>query len=137
MPSPLIAGKLASYLPGKTGVRMKRNRLSSISMNIKMREISNKDIQIILDHLPKTIRCGKHSGFPHCCIRYFLTVHMWRTDLAKRRYVQKLSRLPIWAGYIPCPQCVKGLNFVKVKKCPKGNHCKHSAEHPDWKRSGR
>lgn len=69
------------------------------------------------------IKCGKHSGFPACCIKYYITVHMWRSDFAMKRYTMKTMRRGVEVqgkqpGYIPCPACAKDGKFIKkVKGC--------------------
>ena len=69
------------------------------------------------------IECGTHSGFPQCCIEWF--VGEWQTALFEYTYISdgrylKPSRDYLegisW-GYVPCPECVKIGNRVIVKEC--------------------
>ena len=63
------------------------------------------------------IRCGLHSGFPRCCIRFFLGPWSKMSLVERRQYLQSPG-----PGYVPCPACVAADNFVKAKSCPVGRH---------------
>ncbi len=81
------------------------------------------------------INCGLHSGFPECCILFYVTfwasLFTWsgdgsyRSAYAAGRY--KLYRRMMeqiagrWVGYIPCPACLLARKFVEPKECS----CKH------------
>ena len=75
--------------------------------------------------LPYEIHCGKHSGFPDCCIRFFISRWISKDLDSKfcndhRAKLEKLgSKHP---GYIPCPKCLKNRTFNKVLLCPR--NCK-------------
>lgn len=79
-------------------------------------------INSILDHLPYDIHCGRHSGFPECCIKFFITKWIWNYSRYKLHW-KKLGRLrKNRPDYIPCPTCLKNKTFVKLISCPK--NCK-------------
>lgn len=73
------------------------------------------------------VECGVHSGFPSCCIAFFVKV-WWpyalaidgsstraRADaLTAYNAYQKWSTRP---GYVPCPSCVVERKFVEVLPC--------------------
>lgn len=109
-----------------------------------MERLSNNAIRKRLKHLGETIECGLHSGFPPCCIQFYVTVWLWvpKTRKSKffREYWEKMDRnhkhgktrssydKETYIGYIPCPSCLNKKNFIKVKRCPKGSACWHRAE---------
>lgn len=86
-------------------------------------------------HALKDITCGMHSGFPKCCILFFISV--WRhymymlydlDTLPERTYRRSQALFTEFqemleaqgigrAGYIPCPRCQLEKNIVKVKTC--------------------
>lgn len=74
------------------------------------------------------IKCGKHSGFPNCCIKFYTT--KWQEILENinngkpeehRNYFKKMEEkekiIGKKIGYIPCPQCLEKENFVEAKDC--------------------
>jgi len=69
------------------------------------------------------IACGLHSGFPRCCIAFF--VRFWRQRKVGKyglrfwyHYMNGQARfLGVSPGYIMCPHCVFTRNIVQVKKC--------------------
>lgn len=70
-----------------------------------------------------TVECGLHSGFPPCCIEFFVTT--WR-PLALARLdsnhpglaaVDEYRQLLGHNGYIPCPSCLQEKRAVRVKHC--------------------
>jgi hypothetical protein len=85
------------------------------------------------------IRCGLHSGFPVCCIAFFIVEKrrwepgsdVWREYSAAlasaARAAGKMRRRTIGGrrktvpdiGYAPCPKCIEARRFVRVKSCPK------------------
>lgn len=86
---------------------------------IKLRKLCtiSKD-SYYLTLIPYEIHCGKHSGFPDCCIKFFITRWITKDPNSKFRkdYCKRLIKL--MPGYIPCPKCVKNKTFITVKKCP-------------------
>lgn len=71
-------------------------------------------------HHINQIFCGFHSGFPPCCISFFvkewipnLDGHYKGHSLDEHRENLRSSR----CGYVPCPDCFASKNFVKVKRC--------------------
>lgn len=79
--------------------------------------------------LEQDIRCGKHSGFPDCCIKFYTTD--WERIIIllnkgnkeeHKNYVKRMSEKAKmngksqW-GYIPCPDCLEKENFVETKQC--------------------
>jgi hypothetical protein len=67
------------------------------------------------------VRCGLHSGFPRCCIKFF--IGPW-SRMPRPERVLYLTSMPNGhgPGYVPCPDCVASKNFVQVKPCPVGSH---------------
>jgi len=67
------------------------------------------------------IVCGFHSGFPPCCIKFFVTKWLWMGNTkARKDHWKKIRRVRCFdVEYIPCPECLKNKTFVKLKKCPK------------------
>jgi hypothetical protein len=90
------------------------------------------------------VECGLHSGFPICCIEFFvrgywpLMEHMSslnahgesvrelldRASLqqatalrAMERYRDAVRRSDVTPGYIPCPRCLKSRRTVRVRCC--------------------
>lgn len=71
------------------------------------------------------VECGRHSGFPDCCIAWFLGRYAsWSlAPIPARRqsaYLRRCIKARITPGYIPCPACLSSGAFrqVKIKKCP-------------------
>lgn len=76
------------------------------------------------------LRCGLYSGFPICCIRFY--IESW-----SRYYPNEEKRTAYWKlidktirvkkfkifGRIPCPEClIKGFP-IKPKPCKNHSHC--------------
>jgi hypothetical protein len=68
------------------------------------------------------VECGLHSGFPLCCIVFF--VKLWGPvvmDTDDRwfyvSYHAMLAQLGVSAGYIPCPRCALERSIVEVRPC--------------------
>ncbi len=87
---------------------------------------------IILPPLDKKreIERGTHSGFPMCCIRYFMfrCEHMpgWMMELIMP--IKNFIRCNEDAQYIRCPKCVVRRHIVKLHECNAGccgevGHC--------------
>jgi hypothetical protein len=72
------------------------------------------------------VECGLHSGFPICCIEFFVKDYM---PIVERPTSPEASRAianyrdairrrgDIKPGYIPCPRCLKSRRTVRVKCC--------------------
>lgn len=90
---------------------------------------------IRLNNIHYMIKCGIHSGFLPCCIKFYTTQYTWK-DKKTQRYATKIEKrcrslgIKTW-GYIPCPNCLKAGHVVKVKPCPKGSRCWFVDELPD------
>jgi hypothetical protein len=64
------------------------------------------------------VHCGLHSGFPDCCILFFVTFWASAPDAVRDFYADLVSNLAVKRpGYIPCPRCLLGGDFVEVKRC--------------------
>lgn len=64
------------------------------------------------------IVCGFHSGFPSCCIAFYLS--KWLPALEDSNcsfYRDHWRRLRKVKGYVVCPDCIDRKNFVTVKDC--------------------
>jgi hypothetical protein len=93
----------------------------------------------------KLVECGLHSGFPQCCIEFFVKTY-WpimtvtssmnahgetleelfdRASLQQATALRAMERYRttvfksrvIEPGYVPCPHCLSRGRFVKVKRC--------------------
>ena len=78
------------------------------------------------------VECGLHSGFPPCCVAFFVQV-WWPANVMEGRsrklrevralvsnYRRVLDRMRDdyeHVEYIPCPDCVLSKRFVAMKKC--------------------
>lgn len=51
-----------------------------------MMKLDNADILRRLKHLPKSIECGLHSGFPPCCVAFYVNHKMWMDDEERSAY---------------------------------------------------
>jgi hypothetical protein len=75
-------------------------------------------------------RCGLHSGFPKCCIRFFVPSWMLGSHEQIRVHATKLvssaARMGKWWGYIPCPECCLKEEPIEVLPCPEGSHATYS-----------
>lgn len=80
----------------------------------------------------RLVECGLHSGFPPCCVVFFVQVwwpaHMLdgsspalrKTRALMSDYQRVLRRVRAdhaRVSYIPCPDCVLSKKFVMMKKC--------------------
>jgi hypothetical protein len=106
-----------------------------MSVNTKL---SHEDILRRLRQLPKSFECGVHSGFPTCCIVFYLTRKIWMTELENERYNSLIRQKRYYVyndvgaidkivpSYIPCPRCLELNHFVTdIKACD----CKNGEEH--------
>jgi hypothetical protein len=63
------------------------------------------------------VNCGLHSGFPKCCILFFL-VRRWFDDREGKGYDQIQEALGVQhPGYVVCPSCLLEERVVKPKNC--------------------
>ncbi len=88
----------------------------------------------ILAKIPYDIHCGKHSGFPDCCIKFFITKWVWMFDDDSSKFI-KTYRKKLRAampGYVPCPKCLREKKFITVKHCPKSCRLRRFVWGKDW-----
>jgi hypothetical protein len=76
-----------------------------------------------LNNIAYMIECGKHSGFPPCCIRFYISQKIWMSDRASQRYSAKVARSGLGYRYMPCPKCLRQKHVVETLPCPTGSHC--------------
>lgn len=98
----------------------KRRVLSPEAISIA--QMMDEDVNDIV--IMNRIECGLHSGFPLCCVVFFVKVwgpFVMDVDDADRAlsesYHAWLSNMECSVGYVPCPKCVIDETFVKVKSC--------------------
>jgi hypothetical protein len=89
----------------------------------------------------KSLRCGLHSGFPLCCIAFYMLFWQWlHYKNWFGRFLHKLFFSKYWnfihyhdrynnsyargAGYIQCPLCSMSGYSVVVKECSAIYPCK-------------
>jgi hypothetical protein len=80
---------------------------------------------------------GTCSGFPLCCIVWFVTG--WKLGFKVKRFRFWYLRKTGWGGYVPCPLCTISGARVSVRRCD--SECGHVEEshrmilerHPDAK----
>lgn len=100
---------------------MKKRKIETLSLDAIVRR---------LEHLPKTIECGIHSGIPDCCVKFYSTKWIFSTEDSEfRNQHRSLIRESIFAerSYIPCPACCASGKAVQIKPCP-GVPCWHREE---------
>lgn len=74
----------------------------------------------ILGLIPYDIHCGTHSGFPECCIKFWVTKWIWESYNETKYAVQYRKQLMKFnPGYIACPRCLRSKKFIAPKSCPK------------------
>lgn len=88
-------------------------------------------LSFYLHLIPYEIHCGRHSGFPDCCIKFYITEWIWH-DIDSQFRRDHLKRLEDAPGYIVCPKCLKSKNFIEVKCCPKSCRFKTLLWGKDW-----
>lgn len=92
----------------------------------------------ILNYIPYDIHCGKHSGFPSCCIIFFVTKWVWvchyKNNKFYKAYWTKMQALKNRPEYIPCPKCLRNRTFVKLKSCPADCLLKTLLYGKNWKK---
>lgn len=86
-----------------------------------MKKIPNQYLVILLKNLHRTIECGLNSGYPPCCVAFYVNGLLNFTARQHKNYRKKLRANPF--GYIPCPDCLEKLNKVKGKVCPENECC--------------
>ena len=78
------------------------------------------------------VECGLHSGFPPCCVAFFVQV-WWPTHMMEgrspklretralmsdyRRVLDRQRKDHSQLSYIPCPKCVLTKKFVTMRRC--------------------
>jgi len=66
--------------------------------------------------------CGRHSGIPDCCIRFF--IGPWREIYANpphhAEYWHIMKDIAPMAEYILCPECIVESRVVTTKECDCG-----------------
>jgi hypothetical protein len=78
-----------------------------------MTNVPDYDIPDYMDRAHE-IECGLHSGYPVCCVAFFVLVwHEW-SELQRGSYMAGLKKSP---GYVPCPRCLKAKTFVSGRPC--------------------
>ena len=75
----------------------------------------------------RMIECGLHSGFPACCVAFFVKVWWpWaaaidqlpaRAQAEAQDAYDTYQRWSTRPGYVPCPSCVVARRFVEVLPC--------------------
>jgi hypothetical protein len=82
------------------------------------------------DRTIQWVDCGLHSGFPPCCITFFVKtwapLHLHRKASKTDRVAMKeyrdamlllIKRGELEHGYVPCPDCFRDRRFVVVQEC--------------------
>src|ERR1700676_4532694 len=90
--------------------------------------MNESDMLNRLIYSQSAIICGFYSGYPTCCVQFFITKKLWMSDTEVRRYIEQIQHRSQqlgnkWGGYIPCPNCLKAGNMVEVLPCPSGKKC--------------
>lgn len=89
--------------------------------------MTHTEILIRLSNVHYMVDCGIHSGFPACCVRFYVTKFAWMKRERRQSYGDKVvecgTKNGISYGYVPCPACLKKNNVVKVLPCPPGSNC--------------
>ena len=82
--------------------------------------MTNAETLTRLSNIRYMVECGIHSGFPACCVQFYVTRFAWMKSAKRQSYSDKVG--DCW-GYIPCLECFKKGNVVKVLPCPADSHC--------------
>lgn len=92
-----------------------------------MKTFSNEETLARLDYIQSSIECGVHSGFPACCIRFFVTEKIWMSNESNLLYSNKIYDRSKELGkawdYIPCLNCLEYGVIFPSKPCPTGSRC--------------
>ena len=77
--------------------------------------------------------CGKHSGFPDCCVYFFINI--WQPAFQINSFYYQLYRDLLWkhlkfVGYVVCPSFVRNQSIIEVVK---GCNCYSKDTRPDYK----
>lgn len=67
-----------------------------------------------MNKIIQEIKCGLHSGFPWCCVSYFILIWRWVPNSIR---IFNLDQV----GYIRCPFCETIERKIEVKPCDCGN----------------
>lgn len=113
---------------------MKRRKQEDCTPRFKKLQGQSKD-KLTLALIPYEIHCGFHSGFPECCIKFWVTKWTWADPDSsfKKKHWKLLRKHDV--GYIPCPKCLRNKTFVDVKPCPKSCRLKILLWGKDWIKS--
>jgi hypothetical protein len=65
---------------------------------------------------PYIIQCGRHSGFPECCVQHYVQQY-----IVSRSYLEgyhaKMNERGVSFGYVPCPECLEKGQPIVVLDC--------------------
>lgn len=71
------------------------------------------------------IKCGYHSGFPLCCILFYIT--FWEAECFYSEIKRRHSKLGEWYNkkikgiqYVRCPLCTLRRKKIEIKLCSCG-----------------
>ena len=66
--------------------------------------------------------CGKHSGIPECCIRFFIGpwAKIYQNDERREAYWDIMRGALPTAEYIVCPRCIAEKRVFPTEKCECG-----------------
>ena len=97
--------------------------------------IKKPELVFVLKQMASNIVCGMHSGIPHCCIKFFVTewvyvlpkssenkfyAYYWKQMQNAQTFSinPQTNELEQDCQYIPCPECLKYRQYIKIKSCP-------------------
>lgn len=104
---------------------MTRHETAIVALLRRLGGISLDDATI------RMVDCGLHSGFPACCVVFFVEV-WWPANAIQqsrhaRRSLRKQARaatdnyrdvfFPLGVDYVPCPSCARARTFVSSRPC--------------------
>lgn len=65
--------------------------------------------------------CGIHSGFPECCIEFFVNHWLKKGGGYDEEHRKFMEANHVSVGYVPCPECIKNKTFIKkINRCTCG-----------------
>lgn len=103
---------------GERAIQVKRRGVAILSLCREIEEVPSESTFMLVE-------CGLHSGFPRCCIIFFVTAyaplgfadHLRTKERRAFEHYKKLNRDRGMDGYIACPQCLIKRTVVRVKPC--------------------